>query len=103
MIGSSNPSSVGRQIRLPLSKAIEIAWKSIRMRLSRSLLVTSGIILALAFLMAILTSEAMTNSMRTWARNQGENSQLRQRRDALVGQQTNLAANMHDAAATPPR
>ena len=58
---------VQRQVRLPLSKAIEIAWKSIRLRLGRSLLVTSGIILALAFLMAILTSEAMTDSLRRWA------------------------------------
>lgn len=60
-------ASVQRQIRLPLSKAIEIAWKSIRLRLGRSLLVTSGIILALAFLMAILTSNAMTDALRRWA------------------------------------
>src|SRR5256884_4475548 len=66
MIGSSNPSSVGRQIRLPLSKAIEIAWKSIRMRLSRSLLVTSAIVLALAFLMSILATQAVIQSMRRW-------------------------------------
>src|SRR5438067_9168568 len=66
MNGSSNPSSVGRQITLPLSKAIEIAWKSIRMRLSRSLLVTSAIVLALAFLMSILTTEAVIHGMREW-------------------------------------
>ena len=58
---------VRRQIALPLSKAVEIAWKNIRMRLSRSLLVTSGIVLALAFLMAILSNEAMIDSMRAWA------------------------------------
>lgn len=58
---------VRRQISLPLSKAVEIAWKNIRMRLSRSLLVTSGIVLALAFLMAILANEAMVDSMRAWA------------------------------------
>jgi predicted lysophospholipase L1 biosynthesis ABC-type transport system permease subunit len=60
-------STVRRQIALPLSKAIEIAWKNIRMRLSRSLLVTSGIVLALAFLMAILANEAVVDSMRSWA------------------------------------
>jgi predicted lysophospholipase L1 biosynthesis ABC-type transport system permease subunit len=59
-------SAVGRQIKLPLSKAAEIAWQSIRMRLARSLLVTSGIVLALAFLMSILTTEAMIDSMRRW-------------------------------------
>ena len=46
-------NSIGRQIKLPLSKAVEIAWQSIRLRLGRSLLVTSGIVLALAFLMSI--------------------------------------------------
>jgi len=60
---------VQRQIVLPLSKAVEIAWKNIRMRLSRSLLVTSGIVLALAFLMSILTTDALTDSMRNWAMN----------------------------------
>src|SRR5437016_105352 len=59
--------AIQRQIVLPLSKAVEIAYKSIRLRLSRSLLVTSGIVLALAFLMSILTSDAMIASMRTWA------------------------------------
>ncbi|MEO6435979.1 MAG: FtsX-like permease family protein [Tepidisphaeraceae bacterium] len=62
-----NSPAPRRQIALPLSKAVEIAWKNIRMRLSRSLLVTSGIVLALAFLMAILANEAMVDSMRTWA------------------------------------
>src|SRR6184192_3561784 len=67
MTAPRTPSSVQRQIVLPLSKAVEIAYKSIRLRLSRSLLVTSGIVLALAFLMSILTSDAMIASMRTWA------------------------------------
>src|SRR5256885_2663635 len=57
---------VGRQVVLPVRKAAEIAWQSIRLRLARSLLVTSGIVLAIAFLMAVLTSEAMTDSMRRW-------------------------------------
>jgi len=59
-------TKIQRQITLPLSKAVEIAWKSIRMRLSRSLVVTSGIVLALAFLMSIRTTEALTNGMRAW-------------------------------------
>ena len=59
-------AAVQRQISLPLSKATEIAYKSIRQRLSRSLLVTSGIVLALAFLMSILTTDAILASMRGW-------------------------------------
>jgi hypothetical protein len=59
--------AIQRQISLPLSKAVEIAWQSIRLRLGRSLLVTSGIALALAFLMAILTGDAILSSMRAWS------------------------------------
>jgi len=58
--------AVQRQIALPLSKAVEIAYKSIRMRLSRSLLVTSGIVLALAFLSSILATQTLQNGMRDW-------------------------------------
>lgn len=60
---------IKRQPMLPLSKAVEIAWGSIRLRLSRSLLVTSGIVLALAFLMSILATEAMIAGMRGWIAN----------------------------------
>lgn len=59
-------AAVQRQITLPMSKAIEIAWKNIRQRLSRSLLVTSAIVLALAFLMSILTTQALIRGMRGW-------------------------------------
>src|SRR5256714_14444252 len=64
---SHQPAGVQRQIVLPLSKAVEIAYKSIRLRLARSLLVTSGIVLALAFLMSILSTDAIISSMRLWA------------------------------------
>ena len=75
--------AVRRQITLPLSKAIEIAWKNIRMRLSRSLLVTSGIVLALAFLMAILANEAMIDSMRSWAASEASDPAQRLQRQQL--------------------
>src|ERR1041384_6863813 len=74
---ASNPSAVQRQIKLPLSKAVEIAYKNIRMRLSRSLLVTSGIVLALAFLMSIQTSEALTRGMRDWVGSNPTDSSAR--------------------------
>jgi len=50
------PGEIERQSELPWSKAIHIAWQSIRVRIWRSLLVTSGIILAVAFLAYILCS-----------------------------------------------
>ena len=54
---------IGRQSQLPLRNAVKIAWQSIRVRLLRSLLVTSGFILALAFLTYILCSDALQQSI----------------------------------------
>lgn len=50
-----------------MARAVEIAWKNIRMRLSRSLLVTSGIVLALAFLTSINVTKSLVDGMRDWA------------------------------------
>ena len=49
----------------PLSsrKIVSIAWKGIRIRIWRSLLVTSGIILAIAFLTYILCSDAFVRNL----------------------------------------
>lgn len=59
-------NKIERQVKLPISKAVEIAWKSIRLRLSRSLVVTSSIALAIAFLLSILAGEAFVSSLRKW-------------------------------------
>ena len=56
-------TKIGRQIVLPFSKAFEIAWKGIRIRLWRSLITMSGIILAIAFLMSVWTSSAVNNAL----------------------------------------
>ncbi len=63
--GARGPShaEIRRAIKLPLAKAVGIAWRSIRVRLGRSLLVTSGIVLALAFLTYILASDALMRSV----------------------------------------
>lgn len=85
-------NSVHRQIRLPTSKAIEIAWKSIRLRLGRSLLVTSGIVLALAFLMAILTTDATTDALRGWSAERPSGAtaaELRPRQDLAAQMKQN--------------
>ncbi|HEX3356862.1 MAG TPA: FtsX-like permease family protein [Tepidisphaeraceae bacterium] len=65
-VKANYPGAVRKQIKLPMSKAIEIAYKSIRLRLSRSLLVISAIVLALAFLMSILTTQNVVIGMRQW-------------------------------------
>ncbi len=61
---------IGHQVQLPFVNAVRIAWRNIRVRLARSLLVTSGIILALAFLTYILCSDSL-------ARNIAEQGQTR--------------------------
>jgi hypothetical protein len=100
---AAHQAGVQRQIVLPLSKAVEIAYKSIRQRLSRSLLVTSGIVLALAFLMSILASDAMIGAMRQWAAGQTASVELETRRDALAeglrALDTDLRKSLTEAAA----
>ena len=44
---------------LPLRKVVQIAWRAIRVRIWRSLLVVSGIILAIAFLTYILCADGL--------------------------------------------
>ena len=56
---------IGRQIVLPFSKAFEIAWKGIRIRIWRSMITMSGIILAIAFLMSVWTGGVFDRSLRS--------------------------------------
>src|SRR3954462_13213114 len=91
----SAPLAVQRQIVLPMSKAVEIAYKSIRLRLSRSLLVTSGIVLALAFLMSILTSEAIVHAMRDWAGSAHNAERLANHRQVVEKTVEHLTAELH--------
>lgn len=55
---------IGRQIKLPWSKALEISFKSVKARFWRSLITAAGIILAIAFLMATLTRNAVLEKMK---------------------------------------
>ena len=54
----------GREIVLPMSKAAEIAFRSLKIRFGRSLITTSGVILAIAFLMSVWSSNAIVGSLR---------------------------------------
>ena len=54
---------IGKQIVLPLSKAVEISVKSIKMRLGRSMITASGIVLAIAFLMSIFVSGSINKAL----------------------------------------
>ena len=101
----SSPKRVERQVKLPTSKAVEIAWKSIRMRLHRSLVVTSGIILAIAFLMYVLSSDKAVEGMRDWMREASGTSEMKQameRAGELQPRVQTLAGEIAAAAAKIP-
>lgn len=55
--------AIRRQVQMPVRKVMEMAWRGIRLRPGRSLLVTSGIVLAVAFLTHIVVSEAIQRSV----------------------------------------
>ncbi len=56
-------SSIKRQIKLPVSKAVGIAAQSVRIRLGRSVITIGGIFLAIAFLMSNFVTGAMTRTL----------------------------------------
>ena len=89
-----------------MSKAVEIAYKSIRLRLSRSLLVTSGIVLALAFLISIQASDAAVSGMRGWiasVQTSPHFEELRQRRDALWEKSKPMETAFREQVAKAPK
>ena len=51
------------QISLPLSKAVEISFNSVKIRFGRSLITVSGIVLAIAFLMSIWAGKAIIDGL----------------------------------------
>ncbi|GEM_PF-2335967 len=55
---------VERQISLPFSKAFEIAWKGLMVRLWRSLITMGGIVLAIAFLVSMWTNQEIVKALK---------------------------------------
>ena len=76
---------IGKQIVLPLSKAIEISLKSLKTRFWRSLITMGGIILAIAFLTTILATNTLIEGLKraatTWS--ESEELELRERGKTL--------------------
>lgn len=60
----SGKREIASQISLPLSKAVEISFNSVKIRFGRSLITVSGIVLAIAFLMSIWTSTAIIDGLK---------------------------------------
>ena len=59
----SDQGELKTQITLPLSKAIEISFNSVKIRFGRSLITVSGIVLAIAFLMSIWAGNAIVEGL----------------------------------------
>ena len=60
----------GREIVLPFRRAVEISLRSLRIRFSRSLITTSGIILAIAFLMSVWSNNDIISNLRDANKNE---------------------------------
>jgi len=54
---------IGKQVRLPFRRALQIALSGIRIRFGRSLVTVSGVVLGIAFLMSNLTSQLIKQSI----------------------------------------
>lgn len=51
------------QIKLPLRVALEVVWQGIRIRLGRSMVTMTGVVLGVAFLMSVLSSNAFRRGL----------------------------------------
>jgi hypothetical protein len=56
-------ASIGTQVRLPFRTAFRISVQGIRIRLGRSLVTVSGVVLGIAFLMSNLTGQLIKNAV----------------------------------------
>ncbi len=63
-IAKSGTVEIAKQINLSWSKAVEISINSVRIRFGRSMITSSGIILAIAFLMSIWTTNAIISELK---------------------------------------
>ncbi len=69
--------AIGKQVRLPMSTAFQIAMQGIKIRLGRALVTISGVVLGIAFLMNVLTSKLVTDAVK-------EKQEVRQKVDLMM-------------------
>ena len=89
-IAGAAPAQIAQQVNLSWGKAVEISINSVRIRFGRSLITASGIILAIAFLMSIWTTNAIIADLKA-ANDPAINLQL-QRKGIDVEGDTEAAA-----------
>jgi len=95
--------TIGKQVRLPINTAFQIAMQGIKIRLGRAVVTISGVVLGIAFLMSILTGNLITRAV---AKEQEFQQKLKVMNDAvtssvgtLQGKQVGIAilGNTNDA------
>ncbi|MEW6355375.1 MAG: FtsX-like permease family protein [Planctomycetota bacterium] len=89
---------IGKQIVLPLSKAVEIALKSLRIRFWRSMITMGGIILAIAFVMSIWAGNAYVSGFKTLDDENPDKEELRlimEKKGIDVSEETGLSASQY--------
>ena len=61
--GNMAPAKIDRQISLPLSQAMKIAYRNITIRLGRAMITGAGTMLGIAFLMSVFTGNLAQEAM----------------------------------------
>jgi putative ABC transport system permease protein len=62
-LGREAERGVRRQIELPFTEAIRISFQSLRIRFWRSMITTAGILLGIAFFVAVLSGDVISKAM----------------------------------------
>lgn len=62
-MAQESKGAVRRQIQLPFSEAIKISFQSLRIRFWRSMITTAGILLGIAFFVAVLSGSEISQAM----------------------------------------
>lgn len=83
---------LGTPPRLPLSVALRVAWTSIKVRLSRSLVTVSSVVLAVAFLLTVLGENVVLRAVHeSWSRDDAAPRRALALREAIERPRTPLA------------
>lgn len=86
---------IGEQVKLPMSRAVQIAVQGIRIRLGRSLVTVSGVVLGIAFLMSNVAGQLISDALT----RERETRQVVTLMEALVRSEVGTAAGKHLAVA----
>jgi putative ABC transport system permease protein len=64
-LAQGTSGTIRRQIQLPLAEAIRISFQSLKIRFWRSMITTAGILLGIAFFVAVLSGSEISKAMST--------------------------------------